>query len=483
MPDKNTIVKQMQQFVGTDNVITDQAVLEESSIDRFRKYELICGVFTQPIPAAVVKVRTAQEVADILRYCNENGVNVVPRTGFSALEQMLESAKENHIVLDGSEMNEIIKIDDVNMQLTCGAGVELEYVENIVRKQGLTTGHSPQSKPLAQMGGLVATRSIGQFSTLYGGIEDMIVGMEAVFPNGEITRIKNVPRRAAGPDIRHVIMGSEGALCFITEVTVKLYPYMPENNRFHGYTLDDMKTGMAILREVMVSGYKPSIVRLYDVADAAGHFSHFETGKCVLIFMAEGPAGITKATSEGITEIVARFPECEEVDSQLISDWFDQLNWGPEEVAEEREEIRQTQNMGFTTEIAACWDSIHDIYAACVDRIPKEIPDITWVGGHSSHSYMNGTNLYFVYYYNLVDCKPEEEITKYHNPINKIIVEEAIKHGGTMVHHHGVGKARAPWIKDEYGSSFYILKTLKQAFDPNNVMNAGNIIPIDMLND
>ncbi len=80
-----------------------------------------------------------------------------------------------------------------------------------LRERGLTTGHSPQSKPLAQMGGLVATRSIGQFSTLYGGIEDMIVGMEAVFPNGKICRIKNVPRRAAGPDIRHIICGNEGA--------------------------------------------------------------------------------------------------------------------------------------------------------------------------------------------------------------------------------------------------------------------------------
>lgn len=85
--------------------------------------------------------------------------------------------------------------------------------------------------------------------------------------------------------------------------------------------------------------------------------------------------------------------------------------------------------------------------------------------------------MYFVYYYD-VKCAPEEEIIKYHNPINKIIVEESIKGGGTMVHHHGVGKARAPWIKDEYGSSFYILKTLKKAFDPNNVMNAGNLIPI-----
>ena len=120
-------------------------------------------------------------------------------------------------------MKKIINIDTYNMQVTCECGVVLEDLENKVRELGFTTGHSPQSKPLAQMGGLVATRSIGQFSTMYGGIEDMLAGVEAVFPDGTITNIKAVPRRAAGPDIRHIVLGNEGALCFITEVTVKLF--------------------------------------------------------------------------------------------------------------------------------------------------------------------------------------------------------------------------------------------------------------------
>ncbi len=369
------------------------------------------------------------------------------------------------------------------MQLTCEGGVLLEDVENLLREKGYTTGHSPQSKPLAQMGGLVATRSIGQFSTLYGGIEDMVVGLEAVFPDGKITRIKNVPRRAAGPDLRHVIIGSEGSLCYITEVTVKIFKYMPDNNKYLGFTLDSMKTGFEILRQVMVDGYKPSIARLYDEADAKGHFSHFSQDKCVLVFMAEGPSKITEATAEAIISIAKQYDEITQVDSQLIEDWFLKLNWYPEQVEEERQEILSTKNIGFTTEIASNWSTIHDIYTSACKRVKAEVPDVTWVGGHSSHSYMNGTNLYFVYYYDVVDCPVEEEINKYHNPINKIIVEEALRHGGTMVHHHGVGKARAPWIKEEHGSSFYILKTLKQAFDPNNVMNAGNIIPIEFLNE
>ena len=179
-------------------------------------------------------------------------------------------------------------------------------LEDTLREQGLTTGHSPQSKPLAQMGGLVATRSIGQLSTLYGGIEDMVVGLEAVFPDGTVARIKNVPRRAAGPDIRHVVIGNEGALCFITEVTVKLFRFQPEHNVFHGYLVDDLETGVEILREVMVEGYRPSVARVYSPDDAAQHFADFAGGRCVVVLVAEGPRGITEATSAGIEEIVGR---------------------------------------------------------------------------------------------------------------------------------------------------------------------------------
>ena len=475
---REQIVKELIQILGKDQVVTDEQVLKLSSVDRFRRYEELNGVFMLPIPAAVAYVLSAEQVSAVLRFANANRINVVPRTGHSATEGGLETLAENSIVLDGSRMNRIVKIDPYNMLATCECGVPLQALEDAVRKLGLTTGHSPQSKPLAQMGGLVATRSIGQFSTLYGGIEDMVVGLEAVFPNGTCSRIKNVPRRAAGPDIRHVVIGNEGALCFITEVTVKLFRYQPENNVYLGYTLEHMGTGFEILREVMVNGYRPSVARLYDPEDGAYHFSHFADGKCVLIFMAEGPEGITGATAQAIREIVAHHPECRQVETRIIQNWFENLNWGPDKVAEERAEILATKNIGNTTEISANWDVINQIYENACARIRAEIPDLTLVGGHSSHSYLNGTNLYFVHYYNLVDIKPEEEIVKYHRPIKKIVVEETHKLGGTMCHHHGVGKHRSEWIKDEYGSSYYMLDTLKQSFDPNGIMNIGTIIPM-----
>lgn len=476
---KQEIITGLKNLLQASAITEDEALLRDNRVDRFLKFQDVHGVYTTPSPAAMVRVANAGEVSEVLAFCNENHIPVIPRTGGSSIEGGLQTEAMNTVVIDGSGMNEILNIDTINMQVTAQCGVCLETLENKLRAMGYTTGHSPQSKPLAQMGGLVATRSIGQFSTLYGGIEDMLVGLEFVLPNGHIARIKNVPRRAAGPDIRHIALGNEGALCFITEVTVKIFKYMPENNCFYSWLMNDMKTGFEILREVMVQGYKPSFARLYDYQDGEYYFKHFCEGKPVLIFMTEGPKGVAEATGLGIEEIVSKFSTYKRVDKRYIETWYAGLNWDVSKIAAERKEILATNNIGFTTEISAGWSEIYNIYDAVIERIKNEIPDITMIGGHSSHSYINGTNLYFMYYYNVVDCAVEDEVTKYHNPINKIIVEETLKRGGSIAHHHGVGKYRVQWMHEEHGSAYPVFAALKKTFDPNGIMNPGTLFPDD----
>jgi FAD/FMN-containing dehydrogenase len=161
---REAIVERLQQILGSEHVVTDEHVLRQRSIDNFRKLENIFGVYTLPPPAAVAMVRSTHEAAAVLAFADEHGVNVVSRTGGTATEGGLETIVENSIVLDGSQMNEIIGVDAHNMQATVQCGVPLQVLEDRARALGLTTGHSPQSKPVAHMGGLVATRSIGQFS-------------------------------------------------------------------------------------------------------------------------------------------------------------------------------------------------------------------------------------------------------------------------------------------------------------------------------
>jgi alkyldihydroxyacetonephosphate synthase len=137
-------------------------------------------------------------------------------------------------------------------------------------------------------------------------------------------------------------------------------------------------------------------------------------------------------------------------------------------------------HLGFTTEVSVDWSRVSELFEAVMARIRSEFPradDLTMLGAHSSHSYQTGTNLYFVYDYT-INCSPREEIEIYHKPLNAIIVEEALRLGGSMVHHHGIGKYRTPWTIQEHGSAYYLLSTLKQAFDPEGVMNAGTIFPL-----
>ncbi|MEX6585814.1 FAD-binding oxidoreductase [Paraclostridium bifermentans] len=474
------IIALLKGFLSEDQIDIDKDALYDASSDRYNKYAKAKGVLQVPLPTAIVYPNCTEDVKKILEFCNEHSINVIPRSGKTATEGGLENWKEQALVVDGSRMNKIVKVDTYNMQATVQCGVKLQDLEDEVRKLGYTTGHSPQSKPIAQYGGLVSTRSIGQFSTLYGGIEDMVVGLECVFPDGHISRIKNVSRRAGGPDIRHIAIGNEGTLCYITEVTVKLFKHYPENNEFHGYLIKDVDTGIKILREVMSNGYRPSVARVYSEEDAAQHFYHFYNNKCVLILMAEGPKGIVKATSEGIKEAVEKFNEgvIERVDDTLIENWFNHLNWSEKDIEDEIQGmIENDSHAGFTTEISSDWENITQIYYNVMNRVRNEFDraqDLTMLGGHSSHSYINGTNMYFVYNYN-INCAPEDEMKIYHHPIQRIIVEETLKLGGSMCHHHGIGKYRNEWTNEEHGTALYMLEKLKEAFDPNDVMNYGNI--------
>lgn len=479
-----TILNHLKDILTPDQVNVKQQDLYDASADRYKKYAKAKEVLDLPLPTAIVYPKNKKEVSELLKYCNANGINVIPRGGMTATEGGLENWKEVTIVIDALYLDRIIRIDPYNAQATVQAGVALERLEEELQKQGFTTGHSPQSKPIAKYGGLVATRSIGQLSTLYGGIEEMVVGLECVFPDGHIAKIKNVPRRAAGPDIRHIAIGSEGTLCFITEVTIKVFRHYPENNTFYGYLIKDLETGIAIVREIMINGYRPAVARVYSQEDAAQHFSGFHQGKCVLVLMAEGPKGIVNATAQAIEDVTAQFKEgiIEEVESRLIEDWFNHLNWSQWDIDTEFEQMKTNDaHAGFTTEISADWGAIPVIYNNVIARIQNEFAkteDLTMLGAHSSHSYINGTNLYFVYNYR-IRCAPEDEMRIYHHPIQRIIVEETLKAGGSMCHHHGIGKYRSEWSREEHGSAYYMLEKLKQTFDPKGIMNFGTIFPAE----
>ena len=238
------LIKAMSAIVGDENVHNDPDILYHADGLLTRVFEKAFSYIPKYLPVCVVTVQNADQISEVVKYCNDNAVSIIVKTGATCSEDQLLTINDHTVMIDASPLNQIISIDTENMMATVQCGVPLAQLEERVREYGLTTGHCPQSQPLAHMGGLVASRSIGQFSTYYGAIEDMVCGMEVVLNDGSKIRIRNVPRRAAGPDLREIFIGSEGSLGVITEVTVKLFTYYPDDFWKGAYIVDDFVTGL-----------------------------------------------------------------------------------------------------------------------------------------------------------------------------------------------------------------------------------------------
>jgi len=469
-------LKELGELVGGEKIVLDQEQLRLADLNN-RVYEKAFGIHMVPLPEAIVFATDTDDVVKILKYCNARKINVITRGGGSGSEGLLETHEEGSLMLDVSRMDKMLNFDKYNMMATMQAGYPQDKLESMANAIGLTTGHSPQSRPLALIGGLVATRSIGQFSTYYGGIEDMVCGLEAVMPDGRVIRIRNVPRRSAGPDLKQIFIGSEGALGVITEVTIKLFPWYPDNLWMGGYVLNNMDTGFEAIRDIMVSGYKPSVVRLYDKSDMDHNFGSvkLKNEEAFMFFTAEGPPEIAKGTGEGINRIANKH-EGVYIGTAAVEHWMEHRNDICKTIgaAETYRKYRETNIFYATIEISADWTEIKEIYSNVMKNVPEKIKNLVMLGGHISHSYINGTNIYFVYEIkiNSPETSDDEQMA-----FIKALCDEVIKYPtGGVVHHHGMGKQRVIYAEQEHGTSYSIMKDLKKALDPSNIMNRGNLI-------
>lgn len=473
--EKQDIIQNLQNIVAADQVMSDEQSVLEGAKDYigFRVYQRADGENFAPRAACVVKVKSTEEASKVLKFLNENKIDVVPRTGGSSVTLGVEP-QPGGVILDGSLMNEILDVNETNMTVTVRCGTPLEYLENYLNKRGYTTGHFPQSLPMADMGGLVATRSIGQHSTLYGGIEDLVVGLEAVLADGSVVRIKNVPRRSCGPDLRHLFIGSEGTLAFVTEVTVKIFKYRPEDRWMCAYGIKDMQAGLNMLQELITDGYRPAVVRLHDAAEAlmilGMHDVGLPAGYGIMLFMCEGPKAINEATGAAIDAYAKKY-EAVSLGDKPVKSWLQTRD----DVCDKMDN-GQYYKMGAvadTCEISGNWDVIGKIYEGVTTRLPAENEKVLYVGGHSSHSYMQGTNIYFTFGFLEDDSKTAQED---YMKVISVIMEETLKYGGSIAHHHGSGKYRTAWMPQEHGSSYPLMYKLKDMMDPNHILNKGVLL-------
>jgi alkyldihydroxyacetonephosphate synthase len=323
-------------------------------------------------------------------------------------------------------------------------------------------GHFPQSIHLSTVGGWCATRAAGQFSTLYGNIEDMVLGCEVVIPGGDVLRLPANVRSSIGPDLKHVFIGSEGTLGVFTELTLRIHP-LPEAEIGSSFRLPDMRSGIEVLRLALRAGWRPAVTRLYDATEAGRNFRMVGQGQPVLLLLSAGPKPLAEAETAALTSI-AKAHGGESMGSDPVESWLEHRNQVPDIAA-----LIEQGLVVDTIEVAAPWENLTPLF----DAVCKEgaaIPGMIAMSGHVSHCYTQGANIYFTF---VAAESDKSRAVALYDGVWGMTMEQTRSFSGTIAHHHGIGRVRKAWLPHELGSSFELLRKVKRTLDPDGIMNPG----------
>lgn len=461
------VVEELKEALG-ECVRTDRETLRAHRGDSWMLAELKSFEGRDwPVPLAVVQASSTADVVACLEICRRNRNPVIPYGGGSGVCGAVETAG-GEVVLSTRGINGLVSIDPLDLVATFGAGTLGIDAENRVRQEGLTIGHWPQSVELSTLGGWVATRAAGQYSTGYGNIEDLVLALEAVLPDGSVVRTRVTPRASAGPDLRQLFMGSEGTLGVVTEVTFSLRP-LPEAEVRAAFHFSDFDAGIVPLRQMMGSGWRPPVVRFYDPAESSRHFGEASPpGRAMLILIHEGPTPAVAAEARAVADL-CRQAGGEEADVSVVDHWFEERNHVPT--------FRSFLERGIivdTIEVASTWSRVSELYDRVTGSL-REVPEILVATAHSSHSYRSGTNLYFSF-----AARPDDPARL--EAIYRECWDRAMRAthacGAGIAHHHGIGRVRRDYIELEIGTEGVdVLRRIKKALDPDDLLNPGNLLP------
>jgi alkyldihydroxyacetonephosphate synthase len=452
--------------LGRDRVAEDPATLAAHRTDywilahlRARQGRLGGG------PACVVSPRATAEVSAAVRLAQRHGVPVVP---YGAGSGVVGGATppSGSLVVDLRAMDRLLELDERALWARAQAGMLGGAYEAAVRARGYTSGHYPQSIDRSTVGGWVATRAAGQFSTRYGNIEDLCFGLEAVLPSGETVRLEPMPRASVGPSLRELFLGSEGTLGIVTEVVLRLHP-LPEERALASFAFPSMTAALDAVRRVMRVGWRPAVLRAYDATETARQFSAWAPAEsCLLLAISEGPSSLVQAEIAACAREAAA-GGAKPVGTEPAAHWLEARNTVPS-----WDFFLDREMLADTIEVAATWGRIERVYESVVAALAGA-PGVIIASGHSSHAYPQGTNVYFTFVMKPDDFARAEDA--YLEAWARAL-RATLAAGGTISHHHGIGRLRARWLAEELGSALPLLRDLKRALDPSGIMNPGALL-------
>jgi alkyldihydroxyacetonephosphate synthase len=433
----------------------------------------------QDAPDAVLLPGTDDEVAAILRYCSQHGIAVVPFGGGTSVVGGLDPIRGEFsavVSLDLRRFDQLLAFDEVSGEAEFGAGVTGPQAEQLLGEHGFSLGHFPQSFEFASIGGFAATRSSGQDSAGYGRFDDMIRGLRAITPAG-VLDLGRAPQSAAGPDLRQLVIGSEGVFGIITRVRVRVHP-TPQATRYEAWSFPDFATGTAALRAVTQTGAGPTVIRLSDEAETGVNLATTEaigdtqiTGGCLAITVFEG------------TEVHAESRHAE-TRALMTARGGTSLGEAPARAWEHgrfgapylRDSLLAGGALCETLETATDWSNIPTLKAAVTDALTGALAESgtpALVLCHISHVYATGASLYFT----VVAGQRGNPIEQW-RAAKAAACDAIVSTGATITHHHAVGADHRAWMRDEVGElGVQVLRAVKSTLDPAGILNPGKLIP------
>ena len=467
--------------------------------------DVSAGRIAEHRPGLVVWPRDTAEVAAVVRFCAAEGVPLVPfGAGSGVCGAVLPDART--VVLDLKRLERWRKLDTDEPSLEVGAGALGIRLEEDLQAKGFTAGHFPSSILCSTVGGWVAARGAGQCSGRYGKIEDMVASLECVVGRGEIVRFH---RRVHGPDLVPLIIGSEGVLGVVTSATLRLHPVAPAR-AFGAFSFPTVVAGWTAMRDMFQAGLRPAVARLYDPFDSfiarigsvrrglggkekekhgpkmpgAGGVALrgllrsprllneavdalsariFRGSTLVLIF--EGP------TEEGAEDLARAAAIAEQHGARPLGEaparhWLEH-RYG---VSYRQSAVFMAGAFSDTMEVAATWSRLAALYDAVREALGKHV----FVMAHLSHAYPDGCSIYFTF---AGSAPTVAEAEAKYDAAWRAALDAAIGAGGTLSHHHGVGRSKAPRLGAELGAGVDVVRALRGVFDPAGIMNQGNLLP------
>jgi alkyldihydroxyacetonephosphate synthase len=423
-------------------------------------------------PDAVVAPAGHDEVQAVLTACSEHRIAVIPFGGGTSVVGGLEPDAAGYaalVALDLRRLDSLTDLDETSRVATLQPGLRGPEAERLLNERGYTLGHFPQSYEYASVGGFAAARSSGQASAGYGRFDERVVRLTVATPRGTV-QLGRAPKSAAGPDLRQLFLGSEGAFGVITEVGVEVRP-VPDTRVYEGWRFESFAHGADTLRGLVQDGPTPTVLRLSDEAETALNLARpsqigtADGGGCLAIVGYEGSAAEVESRRGAVT------PMLEAAGAQPDPGAGETWAHGRYRAPYLRDALLDAGALVETLETATFWSNLHTLYAAVTDALQTSLGTAV-ILTHISHLYRSGASLYFT----VAAAQTDDPLGQW-QAAKEAASDAIVQSGGEITHHHGIGIDHRDHYARELGPlAIEALRAVKDTFDPNHVMNPGVLI-------